>query len=88
MLCEHPAIFNRLREEVLEKLGPTDRPTFEVLKNMKYLRAVLNGKFTPLHFIFTFYRRNLTCRLSHSETLRLYPAVYVDLGSHFNVYLN
>lgn len=51
MLCEHPAIFNRLREEVLEKLGPTDRPTFEVLKNMKYLRAVLNGKFTPLHFI-------------------------------------
>ena len=35
---------DRLRQEVLEHVGPTRRPTFDDIRDMKYLRAVLNGK--------------------------------------------
>lgn len=33
---------SRLREEILDKVGPTRRPTFEDTKEMKYLKAVIN----------------------------------------------
>jgi len=42
MLAENPHILRRLRQEILEKLGETRRPTFEDMKDMKYLRAVIN----------------------------------------------
>ncbi|KXN80905.1 Cytochrome P450 52A3-A [Leucoagaricus sp. SymC.cos] len=42
MLAEHPAVMKRLRDEVLEKVGPNRRPEYDDLKDMKYLRAVLN----------------------------------------------
>ncbi|KAF8905836.1 cytochrome P450 [Gymnopilus junonius] len=42
MLAEHPDVFERLRQEVLDKVGETRRPTFEDMKDMKYLRAVIN----------------------------------------------
>jgi len=35
---------DRLRQEVLTHVGPTSRPTFDDIRDMKYLRAVLNGK--------------------------------------------
>ncbi|KAK0458665.1 cytochrome P450 monooxygenase pc-3 [Desarmillaria tabescens] len=41
MLCEHPDMANRLRSEILEKVG-TRRPTYEDVRDMKYLRAFLN----------------------------------------------
>jgi hypothetical protein len=44
MLAEHPAILEKLREEILDKVGPSQRPTFNDIKDMKYLRAVLNGR--------------------------------------------
>jgi len=43
MLADHPEVFNRLRGEVLETLGPHGKVTPENLREMKYLRAVLNG---------------------------------------------
>jgi hypothetical protein len=43
MLAEHPHVFAKLREEIMDKLGPNKRPTFEDMKDMKYLRAVVNG---------------------------------------------
>lgn len=43
MLAEHPEVLKRLREEVLEKVGPRRRPEYDDLKDMKYLRAVING---------------------------------------------
>ncbi|KAF9448161.1 cytochrome P450 [Macrolepiota fuliginosa MF-IS2] len=55
MLAEHPEVLKRLREEILEKVGPSKRPEYEDLKDMKYLRAVIN------------------------ETMRLYPAVRVQI---------
>ena len=32
----------RLREEILSVVGPTRRPTYDDIRNMKYLRAVIN----------------------------------------------
>ncbi len=34
----------RLRQEILDTVGPTSRPTFEDIRGMKYLRAVINGE--------------------------------------------
>jgi cytochrome P450 len=42
MLAEHPAISNRLRQEILGKVGPTNRPTYDNIRDMKYLRAFIN----------------------------------------------
>ena len=43
LLSLHPEVLQRLRDEVLEVVGPTERPTYEHIREMKYLRAVLNG---------------------------------------------
>ena len=42
MLSEHPDFTERLRNEVLEHVG-SRCPTFDDIKDMKYLRAFLNG---------------------------------------------
>jgi len=42
LLADHPDVFNRLRAEVLEILGPNGKVNPENLREMKYLRAVLN----------------------------------------------
>ena len=44
MLADHPDVFARLRNEVLETLGPNGKVSPENLREMKYLRAVLNGE--------------------------------------------
>ena len=45
MLSEHPHVYDRLRQEIISTIGNENRPTPEDLHNMKYLRAVLNGKY-------------------------------------------
>lgn len=40
-LARHPDIQSRLRQEVSDTVG-SEKPTFEELKSMKYLRAILN----------------------------------------------
>jgi len=42
MLAEHPDVLRRLRQEILAKVGSDKRPTYEDIKDMKYLRAVIN----------------------------------------------
>ena len=44
MLADNPDVFTRLRSEVLETLGPHGKVNPDNLKQMRYLRAVLNGK--------------------------------------------
>ena len=44
MLADHPEVYARLRQEVLDTLGPNGKVGPENLKDMKYLRATLNGK--------------------------------------------
>jgi len=45
MLAEHPDVLRKLREEILTKVGSNRRPTYEDIKDMRYLRAVINGSF-------------------------------------------
>ncbi|KAF9475902.1 cytochrome P450 monooxygenase pc-3 [Pholiota conissans] len=42
MLTEHPEIEQRLREEIFEKVGPAGVPTYENMREMKFMRAFLN----------------------------------------------
>ena len=44
MLADNPHVFIRLRDEVLDTLGPYGKVTAENVRVMKYLRAVLNGE--------------------------------------------
>ncbi|KAJ6513517.1 cytochrome P450 monooxygenase pc-1 [Mycena vulgaris] len=41
-LAMYPAACARLRAEVLAHVGPSRRPTYDDIKDMKYLRAVIN----------------------------------------------
>ena len=41
-MAYHPEAYAKLREEVLSTLGPHGKPTYETLKNMKYLRRCIN----------------------------------------------
>ncbi|KAF5387696.1 hypothetical protein D9615_000007 [Tricholomella constricta] len=42
MLARHPRVLSRLRDEILSKIGSSRRPTYDDMKDMKYLRAVIN----------------------------------------------
>ncbi|KAF8960252.1 cytochrome P450 [Flammula alnicola] len=42
MLTQHPDIEQRLRQEIFEKVGPTGSPTYDQMREMKYMRAFLN----------------------------------------------
>ncbi|KAF8959382.1 cytochrome P450 [Flammula alnicola] len=42
MLAEHPDVLRRLREEILRKIGPQRRPTYDDFRDMKYMKAVIN----------------------------------------------
>ena len=44
MLADNPHVLRRLREEILSVLGSEQAPTFEHVREMKYLRAVINGE--------------------------------------------
>jgi len=42
LLALHPAVFKTLREEVIKVCGPDGQPTYESVRELKYMRAVLN----------------------------------------------
>ncbi|KAH7882562.1 cytochrome P450 [Phlebopus sp. FC_14] len=42
LLSTHPIVFTRLREEIMQIVGPTDRPSIEDIRELKYLRAVID----------------------------------------------
>nr|BAL14711.1 cytochrome P450 [Phlebia brevispora] len=41
-LSQYPDVLRRLREEILIQVGPSRRPTYDDIREMKFLRAVLN----------------------------------------------
>ena len=41
-LAEHPKVMERLRAEVLSVVGPSQRPTYDNVREMKYMRAFIN----------------------------------------------
>jgi hypothetical protein len=65
LLSTHPRVLSRLREEIATKIGLRNYPTYEAIRDMKYLRAVINGKFLPV-----FERRDLiNCCSRDTETI-------------------
>ncbi|KAG9039054.1 hypothetical protein FRB95_012765 [Tulasnella sp. JGI-2019a] len=53
LLAMHPSVLTRLRQEVLDTVGVSQRPTFDSIRDMKYLRAVINETlrlFPPVPF--------------------------------------
>ena len=65
LLSTHPRVLAHLREEITTKIGPRNCPTYEAIRGMKYLRAVINGKFLAL-----FERRSLKyCCSRDTETI-------------------
>ncbi|KAJ7580631.1 cytochrome P450 [Mycena floridula] len=42
ILSQRPDILTRLRKEVFEQVGATKRPTYDDIRDMKYLRAFIN----------------------------------------------
>ncbi|KAG9038187.1 hypothetical protein FRB95_002627 [Tulasnella sp. JGI-2019a] len=53
LLAMYPSVLARLRQEVLDTIGGSERPTFDNIKDMKYLRAVINETlrlFPPVPF--------------------------------------
>ncbi|KAG2355525.1 cytochrome P450 [Suillus spraguei] len=49
-MAMHPEVLTRLREEIIRKVGLTRRPTYDDIREMKYLRAVLDGTHSPTSF--------------------------------------
>lgn len=41
-LSQHPDIYKKLRQEILNTIGPNKAPTYDDLKNMKYLNYTIN----------------------------------------------
>ena len=41
-LSHYPAVYAKLRQEILDTVGPTRTPTYDDLKQMKYLRQTIN----------------------------------------------
>ena len=41
-LSQHPEVLNRLRAEVLKVVGSARRPSYDDIREMKYMRAFIN----------------------------------------------
>ncbi|TRM60069.1 cytochrome P450 [Schizophyllum amplum] len=74
-LAEHPDILAKLREEILDKIGPTRRPTYEDIRDMKYLRAFLNEVLR----LYPIVQANKDTLLSYKGANK--PPVFVPNGS-------
>ena len=78
LLSTHPHVLARLREEITTKIGARNRPTYEAIRDMKYLRAVINGKLFAI-----FDRRGLIdCCFRDTETISGRVSTYV----HHQIY--
>ena len=64
MLAKHPDIEGRLREEIYQKVGETGRPTYDQIREMKYIRAFLNGMYPYLYIDQIFVIEDLLCQRS------------------------
>lgn len=91
-LSEYPEVFNRLRSEILEYVGFDQRPTYDDIHRMRYLRAFINGMFA--HVIYSFGKRivkegfrgftSLSPTVSTSQAIFLNYA-HLTLYSPFNI---
>ena len=83
MLSEHPNIEKRLRQEIYDKVGRTGRPTYDQMREMRYMRAFLNGIYSQFCI-----DRNLLLTFFMAEVLRLYPPVLVSFSPPPPLFVN
>jgi hypothetical protein len=70
----YPKVNAKLREEILEHVGPSRRPTYDDIRDMKYLRAVINGRLSAVLLRNAF----LTLLRDHAALpLRVSPSVSI-----------
>lgn len=53
MLSRYPDVEKRLREEIYAKVGPSGNPSYEQIRNLRYMRAFLNGSSPALTTVIT-----------------------------------
>ncbi len=81
-LAEHPAVLARLRKDVLDVVGPTRRPTYEDIREMKYMRAFINEVlrlYPPVCVIFLLLSANAYTEAAIEQTSQ--PAVRITAAS-------
>ena len=81
-LATHPEVATRLRKEVLETAGTFTEGraiSWEMVKEMKYLRAVINGELPSAD-----QSSSSLTRFIDTETLRLYPVVPFNVRDSIN----
>jgi len=87
-LAMYPAVMTRLRGETLDKIGSSRRPTYDDIRDMKYMRAVINGTIRPpstSHPVLIF-----ICLSRNNETVpyrvRVHPILLPPALTIFNRY--
>lgn len=84
MLSQKPQVLKRLRQEILDRVGSSARPTHEDMRDLKYLRATING--TPHKGVHHMDCRNdhisLQKPLDYSLLCNFFPLCF-PLGSWF-----
>lgn len=90
-LAMYPEVMKRLREEILTVVGRERNPTFDELREMKYLRAVINGDCNPSKY--RFFRKltvlychrgleTLSTGVSHLVSLKIRAVSYLRVSAH------
>lgn len=82
MLIEHPDIEQRLRQEILEKVGSERSPTIEDIRELRYLRAFLN-EVLRLYAIVPANSRSSTKPVVLSPVPGSNTPLYLPAGSRF-----
>ncbi|CDO75353.1 hypothetical protein BN946_scf184966.g21 [Trametes cinnabarina] len=79
-LAEHPDVLRRLREEILEVVGPNRRPSYDDIRNMKYLRAVINEtlRLYPPVMIYSVFMMHRRKDLWGADALKFDPDRFLD----------
>ncbi|KAM5534915.1 hypothetical protein V8D89_011470 [Ganoderma adspersum] len=80
LLCLYPHVFQKLRAEVMEKIGPTQMPNFDDIRTMKYLRAVINETLR-LYPIVPFNVRVATKDTTIPNPVPSKPPIFVPTGT-------
>ncbi|KAJ3824548.1 cytochrome P450 monooxygenase pc-1 [Lentinula raphanica] len=79
-LSMYPKTMQRLRDEILEKVGPSRRPTYDDIRDMKFLRAVINETLR-LYPVVPFNVRECTHATTWPSPDPTQPPIYIPAGA-------
>ncbi|KAH7868885.1 cytochrome P450 monooxygenase pc-1 [Lentinula edodes] len=79
-LSMYPETMDRLRKEIFEKVGPSQRPTYDDIRDMKFLRAVINETLR-LYPVVPFNVRECTHATTWPSPDPTQPPIYIPAGA-------